>query len=273
MNELVSEPSALGHAYWQEIWKNRELIYFLAWRDVLVRYKQTVIGIGWALVRPLLSMVIFAIVFGRIAKLPTEGSAPYTVLVSVAIIPAQFIFNALSASSNSLIMNPSLVERVYIPRLILPTSSIITSFIDFLVAFAALAGLLAWYDYWPTWRFMFVPAFAVLALTISMGFGLWFSALNVAYRDFRHIVPFAIQLGMYVSPVGFSSTVVPSSWRLLYSVNPAVGVIDGFRWSLLHGASSLYWPGVLMSLAVGGVFCLTGLWYFRKMENMFADVI
>jgi len=255
------------------VWNNRELIYFLTWRDVLVRYKQTVIGIGWALLRPLLSMAIFAIVFGRIAKLPSEGAAPYTVLVAVAMLPAQFIFSALSASSNSLILNPSLVEKVYFPRLILPTSSIITCFIDFLVAFVAVGGLLAWYDYWPDWRLIFVPAFVVLAFAISMGFGLWSSALNVAYRDFRHIVPFVIQLGMYVSPVGFSSAVVPKSWRFVYSLNPAVGVIDGFRWSILRGASPLYWPGVLLSVAVGGVFCLTGLWYFRKAENTFADVI
>jgi lipopolysaccharide transport system permease protein len=273
MNELVSEPYETGDEYWPEVWKNRELIYFLAWRDVLVRYKQTIIGIGWALVRPLLSVLIFAVVFGRIAKLPSEGSAPYPVLVYVAMIPAQLIFNAVTASSNSLIVNPSLVERVYFPRLILPISSVITCLIDFLIAFAALAGLLAWYDYWPDWRCLFVPAFVVLALMTSTGLGFWLSALNVAYRDFRHMVPFAIQLAMYVSPVGFSTSVVPKAWRLLYSLNPAVGVIDGFRWSLLRGASPLYWPGVFMSLATGLALFVSGLWYFRKMENTFADVI
>lgn len=273
MNELVLQADRMGSQYWRDLWEYRELFYFLAWRDFLVRYKQTFVGIAWALLRPILSMVIFTIVFGVIAKLPTEGAVPYAILVYVAMLPAQFIATSLSESSNSLILNPNLVAKIYFPRLIVPTSAVITCFADLVISFIVLVALMAWYHYWPDWRIIYLPIFVALSFAASMGLGLWFCTLNVEYRDFRHVVPFIVQLGIYLSPVGFSSSVVPAAWRFIYSINPMVGVIDGFRWTLLRGAAPLYWPGMLASACVSVVLCLTGIWYFRKVENTFADVI
>ena len=267
------EADGVGGRYWKDVWSYRELLYFLAWRDILVRYKQTVIGVAWALVRPLASMLIFTILFGKIAKLPSEGAAPYALLVYVAMLPMQFIASSVSDASNSLVLNPSLVSKIYFPRVIVPASSLITCFADAVVSFVALLALVGWYHYWPDWRVITLPIFVALALVVSMGLGLWLSALNVEYRDFRHVVPFAVQLAMYVSPVGFSSSVVPHAWRLIYSLNPAVGVIDGFRWALLRGAAPLYWPGLLASIAVAVTLWTTSIWYFRRMECTFADVI
>ncbi len=273
MEELVVEAGRIEKQYWKDLWIYRELFYFLAWRDFLVRYKQTVIGVAWALVRPVLTMLVFTVVFSKIAKLPTEGAAPYSVLVYAAMLPWQFFANSLTESSNSLILNSNLVSKVYFPRLIVPAGAVITSFVDFVISFGILMVIMGWYRYWPLWRVVCLPFFILLAFGAAMGAGLWLCALNVEYRDFRHIVPFIVQVGLYVSPVGFSSTLVPAKWRLLYSANPMVGVIDGFRWALLRGDTGLYWPGLVASTVITAILCLSGIWYFRKMERTFADVI
>ena len=272
-SELIIEAGRTESQYWRDLWRYRELFYFLAWRDILVRYKQTVIGIAWALIRPFLTMIVFTVVFGKIAKLPTEGDAPYPILVFAAMLPWQFFANSLSECSNSLIGNANLISKVYFPRLIVPTSAVVVSFVDFLISGIILLGLMAWYDFVPSWRIITLPLFIAVAFAASMGAGLWLASLNVQYRDFRYIVPFIVQFGLYVSPVGFSSNVVPEQWRLLYSLNPIVGVIDGFRWAILGGESNLYLPGFLLSLGFVAVFFFSGIWYFRKMERTFADVI
>lgn len=269
---LIIEAGRTERQYWQDLWSYRELFYFLAWRDILVRYKQTVFGITWALLRPLLTMVVFTVVFGQLAQLPAEG-APYPILVFAAMLPWQFFSSALQQCSNSLISDSKLISKVYFPRLIVPMGAIIVSFVDFLVAGMILLGLMAWYDFIPSWRIFTLPLFILVAFAGTIGGGLWFAALNVKYRDFRYVVPFVIQLGLYISPVGFSSTVVPERWRLLYSLNPMVGVIDGFRWAILGNGITLYWPGFLLSLGVVGIVLASGIGYFRKTERTFADVI
>jgi len=271
--ELIIEAGRTERQYWQDLWRYRELFYFLAWRDILVRYKQTAIGIVWALLRPFLTMVVFTIVFGRIANLPSEGTAPYPILVFAAMLPWQFFANALTECSNSLIVNTNLISKVYFPRLIVPTSAVIVSFVDFLISGIILLALMAWYNFVPNWRILTLPLFTLVAFAASMGVGLWLAALNVKYRDFRYIVPFIVQFGLYISPVGFSSSLVPQEWRLLYSLNPMVGVIDGFRWAILGGESKLYWPGFSLSAALVGLLLYSGIWYFRKTERTFADVI
>lgn len=270
--KLVIEAGRTERQYWQDLWRYRELFYFLAWRDILVRYKQTAIGLAWALIRPFLTMVVFTIVFGSIAKLPSEG-APYPILVFAGMLPWQFFANALSECSNSLISNANLISKVYFPRLIVPTSAVIVSFVDFMVSGIILLGLMAWYNFVPDWRILMLPLFILIAFAAAMGAGLWLAALNVEYRDFRYIVPFIVQFGLYISPVGFSSSVVPEKWRLLYSLNPMVSVIDGFRACILGGESKLYLPGFTLSLGLVAVLLVTGIWYFRKMERTFADVI
>lgn len=270
--ELVIEAGRAERQYWQDLWRYRELFYFLAWRDILVRYKQTAIGIAWALIRPFLTMVVFTLVFGKLAKLPSEG-APYPILVFAAMLPWQFFSNALGECSNSLISNSNLISKVYFPRLIVPISAVIVSFVDFMISGIILLGLMAWYNFVPDWRILTLPLFIGVAFAASMGVGLWLAALNVEYRDFRYIVPFIMQFGLYISPVGFSSSIVPEQWRLLYSLNPMVGVIDGFRWAILGGDSKIYWPGFTLSLALVVLLLVSGIWYFRKMERTFADVI
>ena len=269
---LVIEAGKTEKQYWQDIWKYRELFYFLAWRDILVRYKQTFIGIAWALIRPFLTMIVFTVVFGNIAKLPS-GGVPYPILVFSAMLPWQFFSNSLSECSNSLITNSNLISKIYFPRLIVPTSAVVVSFVDFMISGIILLGLMAWYNFVPSWRILALPLFIGIAFAASMGAGLWLASLNVQYRDFRFIVPFIVQFGLYISPVGFSSSVVPEQWRLLYSLNPMVGVIDGFRWAILGTTYNLYLPGFILSLVLVLFFLLTGIWYFRKMERTFADVI
>ena len=270
--ELIIEAGRTERQYWKDLWRYRELFYFLAWRDILVRYKQTVIGIAWALIRPFLTMVAFTIVFGTLAKLPSEG-APYPILVFAAMLPWQFFANALTECSNSLVGNAHLIAKVYFPRLIVPTSAVIVSFVDFLISGILLLALMAWHNFIPSWRILTLPLFILIAFAASMGGGLWLAALSVKYRDFRYLVSFLVQFGLYISPVGFSSSIVPQKWRLIYSLNPMVGVIDGFRWAILGGASYIYWPGFILSVGLVVVLFASGIWYFRKVERTFADVI
>jgi lipopolysaccharide transport system permease protein len=270
--ELIIEAGRAERQYWQDLWRYRELFYFLAWRDILVRYKQTAIGIAWALIRPFLTMVVFTVVFGNLAKLPSEG-VPYPILVFSAMLPWQFFANALSECSNSLISNSNLISKVYFPRLIVPISAIVVSFVDFMISGIILLGLMAYYAYVPSWRILMLPVFVAIAFAASIGAGLLFASLNVKYRDFRFIVPFITQIGLYISPVGFSSSIVPEQYRLLYSLNPMVGVIDGFRWSILGDEAKIYWPSFLLSLALVIVLLTIGITYFRKVERTFADDI
>ena len=270
---IVLEPGRLEKNYWRDLWRYRELFQVLAWRDVSVRYKQTVIGVAWAVIRPFLTMLIFTVIFGRIAKLPTEGAAPYALMVFAGLLPWTFFSTALSDASNSLITNANLIGKVYFPRLIIPTATIVVAFIDLLIGFAILAAMMVWYRFQPSWQIVALPAFVLLAFLAALGPSLWVSAVSVRYRDFRFVTPFIVQLGVYVSPVGFSSTVVPERWRLLYSLNPLVGVIDGFRWCILGGQSRIYWPGLGLSLGVVALFLWLGVRQFRATERTFADLI
>jgi lipopolysaccharide transport system permease protein len=271
--ELIIEAGRTERQYWRDLWRYRELFYFLAWRDILVRYKQTVIGIAWAVVRPFLTMLVFTFVFSKVAKLPAPTAVPYALLVFAAMLPWQFFATALSESSNSLISNSNLISKVYFPRLIVPAGSVITSFVDFLITLVLMAALMVWYRFLPGWQLVALPLFILLAFGCAFGTGLWLCALNVKYRDFRYIVPFIVQFGLYVSPVGFSSTIVPEKWRLLYSLNPMVGIIDGFRWSLLAGEAPLPSVSMITASLITALLCASGIWYFRKMEKTFADVI
>jgi len=269
---FISEAGGTEKNYWRDLWRYRELFYFLAWRDILVRYKQTIIGVAWAVLRPLLTMIVFTVVFGVIGNFPSEG-VPYPILVYVAMLPWQFFASAVSEASNSLVGNANLITKIYFPRLLIPASAVLTSLVDFLIAGVILIPLMAWYGVWPDWRILALPFFIAAAFAAAMGCGLWLAALNVKYRDFRYVVPFMVQFGLYISPVGFTSQVIPESWRLLYSLNPMAGVIDGFRWSLLGGATQLYVPGLALSLAVVVVLLATGFMHFRRTERAFADVI
>ena len=269
---LEIEAGKTERHYWIDLWRYRHLFYFLAWRDILVRYKQTIIGLAWALIRPLLTMMVFVIVFGKLAKLPSEG-VPYPILVFAALLPWQFFSNAFTEAANSLISNSNMISKVYFPRLVIPTSAVIVSFVDFMISGIILVGLMLWYGFAPDWRIITLPLFTIIALAAAMGAGLWIAALNVKYRDFRYIIPFVVQIGLYVSPVGFSSSIIPENWRLLYSINPMVGVIDGFRWAILGNNIQLYWPGFLLSLTLVLIILVTGIVYFRKTEKTFADVI
>ena len=270
---IVIEAGRSERHYWLDLWRYRELFRVLAWRDLSVRYKQTVIGVLWALIRPLLTMLVFTIIFGRIAKLPTEGNAPYALMVFAGILPWTFFATGLSEASNSLINNTSLISKVYLPRLIIPIATIVVAFVDFLISFCILLALMGWYRFFPDWRMIVLPAFVLLAFFASVGPSLLITSLNVKYRDFRYVIPFIVQFGLYVSPVGFSSNVVPEQWRLLYSLNPMVGVIDGFRWCILRGQNELYAPSILASLVVTAFFLWLGVRQFRMTEKSFADII
>jgi lipopolysaccharide transport system permease protein len=259
--------------YWRDLWRYRELFYTLAWRDVAIRYKQTVIGLAWAVIRPALTMFILTFIFGRVAKLPSEGGAPYAIMVLAGMLPWTFFSTALADSSNSLIANANLISKVYFPRLIVPAATIIVGLVDFFISFALLVATMVWYRFLPDWKILLLPVFVLVSILASLGPGLWITALNVKYRDFRHIIPFIVQFGLYASPVGFSSRVVPEKWRLLYSLNPMVGVIDGFRWCLLGREIPIYWPGLGLGVVVIAFFLWLGIWRFRKTEKTFADLI
>jgi len=272
-NITILEPGRAEKNYWLDLWRYRELFFILAWRDVAVRYKQTIIGIAWAILRPFLTMVVFTVVFGRLAKLPSEGDAPYALMVFAAMLPWNLFSSSLSEASNSLIGNANLISKVYFPRLIIPTATLVTAFIDFLISFVILIGMMVYYKFVPSWHILLLPFFVILALLVSLGPGLWITALNVKYRDFRYVIPFLVQFGLFVSPVGFSSSVVPEKWRFFYNLNPMVGVIDGFRWCILGGKSEIYWPGFLLSSIIIALFLWLGIYQFRKTEKTFADLI
>ena len=271
--ELIIEAGRTEQQYWRDLWHFRELFYILAWRDILVRYKQTVIGIAWAVIRPFVTVVVFTLVFNRIAKLQAPEGVPYALFVSVAMMPWQFFASALSEASGSLLNNSGLISKVYFPRLIIPAGSVITSLVDFAITLVMLAVLMVWYQYAPDWRVLTLPLFILLAFAAALGSGLFLCALNVKYRDFRYVVPFIVQFGLYVSPVGFSSTKVPEHLRWLYDLNPMVGVIDGFRWACLRGTVPLEMHTLASSVVVIAAMCAYGVWYFRKTEKTFADVI
>ncbi len=271
--QTILEAGRSEKNYWRDLWHYRELFQVLAWRDLSVRYKQTVIGVAWAVIRPFLTMVVFTIIFGKVAKLPADGTTPYGLMVFAGMLPWTFFATALAEASNSLVANSNLISKVYFPRLIVPTATIVVAFVDFLISFTLLAGMMVWYQFMPSWNILLLPLFVLLAFLASLGPSLWITALNVKYRDFRYIIPFLVQFGLYISPVGFSSSVIPQKWQLLYSLNPVVGVIDGFRWCLLGGQSPLNLQTLGMSLAVTVFFLWLGIRKFRKMERSFADLI
>jgi len=270
---LVLERGRFEQHYWRDLWAYRELFAILAWRDIAVRYKQTFIGIAWAVVRPFLTMVIFTIVFGKLAKLPSEGDVPYALMVYVGMLPWFLFSTILSEASNSLVGNSNLITKVYFPRMIIPSASAVVALVDFAINFAILLGVMAWYGHAPSWQILFLPFFVVFAVLTSLGPALFITALNVKYRDFRYVIPFILQFGLYVSPVGFSSAVVPQNWRFLYNINPLVGLIDGFRWCVLGGQSPLYMQGLLASLGIVILLLWLGFSYFRRTEQSFADLI
>jgi len=269
--DLVLESGRADMHYWKDLWRFRELFYILSWRDIKVRYKQTVLGAAWSIIRPLLTTIIFTVVFSKIAKLDNPGNAPYALMVFAGMLPWQFFSNALSESSNSLIGNANLITKVYFPRLIIPASSVITSLVDFAISFLILIVMMFWYQYIPSWHIFFLPIFILLAFMCAFGVGLYLTAVNVKYRDFRYIIPFIIQFGLYITPVGFSSLVIGEKWKMLYALNPMVGIIDGFRWCIL--GDPMNWRSFIFSLIVVIVFLIIGVTYFRKMEKSFADNI
>jgi lipopolysaccharide transport system permease protein len=275
VDELIIEAGRAEAHYWRDLWRYRDLFLFLAWRDLLVRYKQTVFGVLWAVLRPFLTMVIFVAIFSRIAGLPSDG-VPYAILVLGGMLPWQFFASSLAESSSSLVSNANLITKIYFPRIILPASSVIVAMVDFAITLAMMAVVMVWYQYVPPWRIVFLPLFIVLALVSAFGPGLIATALNVKYRDFRFVIPFVVQFGLYVSPVGFKSSLIEDKLgpvaRLVYSLNPMVGVIDGFRWCI--GAEPTLHVGSLMvSVVVSAVLLWLGVRFFRSMEKDFADVI
>jgi lipopolysaccharide transport system permease protein len=271
MPTLVIEPGMAARHYWRDLWHYRELVYFLAWRDTVVRYKQTVIGVAWALIRPALTMLVF-VGFRRLVGLPS-GSVPDPILVFAAVLPWQFFSGGLSESSGSLIGNANLISKIYFPRLLIPFAAVATTLIDFAITLGLLLALMLWYRFMPGWQIAALPFFVLLTFGLALGFGLLFAALNVEYRDFRYIVPFIVQFGLFVSPIAFSTADVPEKWRSLYALNPLVGIIDGFRWSLLGGRAALDVASVGISIGVTAAVIVVGIWYFRRMESSFADLI
>jgi homopolymeric O-antigen transport system permease protein len=271
--ELILEPGRAEKHYWRDIWAYHELFATLAWRDVSVRYKQTAIGIAWAVVQPFLTMIVFTVIFSRVAKLPSEGSAPYPIMVYAGMLPWFLFSSLLSVASNSLVQNANLIGKVYFPRIIVPVAAGAVALVDFTINSFWLGVLMLWFHFLPSWHLIFLPLFIMLALLASLGPALLMTAMNVKFRDFRYIIPFVVQIGIYVSPVGFSSSVIPARWRFWYSLNPVVGAIDGFRWCVLGGKSSLYMPGFLLSLGIVVMFLWLGIAYFRRTEKTFADLI
>ncbi|HEY3755758.1 MAG TPA: ABC transporter permease [Opitutaceae bacterium] len=275
MNRLTIEAGKPDRHYWRDLWVFRELFYFMTWRDLLVRYKQTTIGVAWSVIRPLLTMLVLTFAFGRVAKMSATIDYPYPLLVLTGQLPWLFFSNALFESGNSLVMNSKMISKVYFPRMVVPAATIITSIVDMAISACLLALLLVWYRFMPSGHVFVLPAFMLMAIATSLGVGLWTSALMVQYRDFRFIVPFVVQFGLYLSPVGYPTSRVPAAWRLLYSANPMVGVIDGFRWCIIgdHAGNEIYLPGMLLGVIMSAVLLWSGIRYFRKTERTFADVI
>ena len=277
MQTLTIEAGRSEKNYWRDLVHYRELFLILAWRDVAVRYKQTVAGVAWAIIQPLMSMVIMTVIFEKVAGLHSDGKAPYPIMVFAAILPWQFFSNALSLASQSVVTNANLISKIYFPRLIVPASSIVVSLVDFLVACSILGALMLWYHYWPTWRLVVLPALVVLAMIAAIGPGLITTALTVRFRDFRILIPFVVQFGLYLCPIAYSSTVIREKlgdqWFLLYSLNPMVGVIDGFRWAILGTSTAFYWPSFVISVGLAGLLLIAGIGYFRKTERVFADIV
>lgn len=269
--DLVIKKGFTEKNYWKDLWRFRELFYILSWRDIKVRYKQTVIGAAWSIIRPLLTSIIFYFVFSRVAKLQNPGKAPYFLMVFAGMLPWQFFSNALSEASNSLIGNSNLITKVYFPRMIIPASSVITSLVDFGISFLIMLIMMAWFHFIPGWQIFLLPLFTAFAFICAFGVGLFLTALNVKYRDFRYIIPFIVQFGLYITPVGFSSNLITEKWRNVYSLNPMVGVIDGFRYCLLGDA--MHWKSFAISVIITILFLWLGIGYFRKMERTFADNI
>jgi lipopolysaccharide transport system permease protein len=275
--EVYIEPGRAERNYWKDLWRYRELFYILSWRDIKVRYKQTIIGVLWSVLRPLLTMLIFTFVFGEIAKFPAPDGIKYALLVFAGLLPWQFFATGLSEASNSLVGNERLISKVYFPRMIIPASSVITSLVDFLISLGLMFGLLIWYGVVPSANLVFLPLFILMAFIASFGVGLWLTSLNVKYRDFKHVVPFLVQIGLYLSPVGFTSAkaaeIIPEKFRILYYLNPMAGVIDGFRWCFFGDKMPLNWNGMFLSMGVVLFFLFIGIRTFRKMEKSFADLI
>ena len=271
MHTVIKRRTGLASLDLREIWQYRELLGFLAWRDVVVRYKQTYIGAGWAFIRPFLTMVVFTVVFGRIAKLPSDG-VPYPILTFTALLPWQFFATAFAETANSIVGNGAIITKIYFPRLILPLTSMAVAFVDFLVSVVFLAALMLYYGVAPSPRVLALPLFTLLLITFTVGLGLWFAAMYVRFRDLRHLIPFVTQLGLFVSPVAFSSSIVPERWRLLYALNPMVSVIDGFRWSIL-GTAPLHVPTLVIGIVISVLLVVTGIYYFKQTERVFADVM
>lgn len=269
---LIIEPGKTEIHYWKDLWRYRELLYFLAWRDVIVRYKQTVIGIAWALIRPFITMVIFTIVFGKFAKMPSDN-VPYPILVFIGLLPWQFFSGAFSDAGNSLISNSNMMSKIYFPRMLIPASAIAVNFVDFIISLSMLLVLMIWYSYVPDWKTILLPFFVLWVAFVAFGSGLLVAALNVKFRDFRYVLPFIVQFGLYISPVGFMSSVIGDKWRLLYYLNPMAGVIDGFRWAILGERFKIYFPGMICSAVISIGFFYFGVKYFRSTEKTFVDVI
>jgi lipopolysaccharide transport system permease protein len=269
--EIIIKPGLTEKNYWKDLWRYRELFYILSWRDIKVRYKQTVIGAAWSIVRPLLTTIIFTVIFSKIAKLSTPGAAPYALMVYAGMLPWQFFANSLSEASNSLVGNANLISKVYFPRMIIPASSIITGLVDFGISFLIMVAMFIFYGFMPPLQIILLPVFVLIAFLCAFGVGLYLTAVNVKYRDFRYIIPFIIQFGLYLTPVGFSSSIIPKEWQLAYSLNPMVGVIDGFRWCLL--GEPFKWESLFTSIIMMILFMWLGIWYFRKLEKTFADNI
>jgi lipopolysaccharide transport system permease protein len=272
MSELVIESGRIERQYWRDLWRYRELFFFFTWRDLLVRYKQTVVGVSWSLIRPLLMMIVLTVVFGKLGKMPAAG-VPYPLLVFCGMLPWQFFATAMTECGNSLVMNSNMISKVYFPRLVITVSSVMTTLVDFAVSAVFLAALMIYFHFPAHATLLVLPFYVLLMLGASLGVGLWIAALMVEYRDFRFIVPFVVQFGLYISPVGFQTAIIPERYRLLYALNPMVGIIDGFRWCILGAATPVYWPGVAISITEVVVFVASGIWYFRKTERTFADVI
>lgn len=270
--EIFIEPGRTEKNYWKDLWRYRELFYILSWRDIKVRYKQTVIGVAWSVIRPLLTMMIFTFVFSQVVK--QQSAIPYALLVFAGLLPWQFFAAGLTEASNSLIGNEKLISKVYFPRMIIPAASVITSLVDFFISLGLMIILMIWFKIVPSWQIVFLPAFIIMSFIASFGAGLWLTALNVKFRDFKHVVPFIVQLGLYISPVAFTSDAfIPDKYQLLYHINPMAGVIDGFRWCIFGDRVNIHWDGVLISLGVTLLLLYFGIRTFRRMEKSFADLI